>query len=234
MKPWEFDAQLKSTANSIAEAKTQQSGELVAAPVVPAVKAAASAATSSSGPQLSEAQKLALAEKNISNPAVPAGKRPKLPGEDRSLFKLLKALQPVTKSDTYDIDADLRVFKNARVKTLEHLLILIGHKDYWNKLELTLVTKCCIEQALTNAYVRQRETSKEKVKEIRAILERGEILVPDSDDIIADIEEAERERMEIDEEIVVKPELLEKNKPKVRKLFMPPISFPLTLFKKGC
>ncbi len=131
---------------------------------------------------------------------------------------MLKALQPITKSDSYDIDADLRILKNARVKTLDHLLILIGHKDYWNKLELSLVTKCAVEQALTNAYVRQRDSPKEKVKEMRLILERGDVLVPTSDDIIADIEDAERERMRaegdsMDEEIVVKPELLQRNKP---------------------
>ncbi len=72
---------------------------------------------------------------------------------------------------------------------------------------------------MTNAYVRQRDSPKEKVKEMRLILERGDVLVPTSDDIIADIEDAEREeRMRaegdaIDEEIVVKPELLDRNKP---------------------
>lgn len=96
--------------------------------------------------------------------------------ENRYLRKLLLALAPITKMEAWEIDGEMNVrtsashlivllvpltvvaaqtLKQHRIKTLEHLLILIGHKDYWTKLELSVMTKCAIEEALTHPRTRQ-------------------------------------------------------------------------------
>lgn len=42
------------------------------------------------------------------------------------------------------------MFRQNRLRKLDHLLVLVGHKEYWNKLELNLLVKCAIEEALSN------------------------------------------------------------------------------------
>lgn len=148
IKPWEFDEQIKATANQTADAKQQGAQLEASGAVLPAVKAAAAVPTAVAAPTMSEAEKMAKGSAAIISVA---SSLPKKKTDERYLYKLLKALVPITKADSYDIDADLRVFKTARVRALHHLLILIGHKDYWNKLELSPLVKCCVEQALTNA-----------------------------------------------------------------------------------
>lgn len=182
LKPWDFDQQMKETANRVAEEKKVD--EAAAAPVLaPATRQAIA------GAPVAAARTETVAA--TSAPPVPAG--PKRKTEERYILKLLKALVPITRSDNYDLEADMRVLKQQRIKSLDHLLILLGHKDYWAKLDLSLVTKVCVEEALTNAFVRQVATAKEKVKQVRAIIERGEVLVPNSDDLIADLEAQEAE-----------------------------------------
>lgn len=198
LKPWDFDQQMKETANRVAEEK-RASEESIPLPTMAPVMRQAIAATPATRPAV-----------DVSAASMPSGPRKKT--EERYVFKLLKALVPITKSDGYDIDADMRVLKQQRVKSLEHLLILIGHKDYWAKLDLSLVTKCCVEEALTNPSVRSVGGAKEKVKQVKAIIERGDVLVPNSDDLIADLEAQEAEAAAAMEEQEAAKESKEKTK----------------------